>query len=110
MSLRRSQYCLALPRFEPPGTLIGTLPDAHRCKLTESFKVQVQSAWGILSSPELRAKYDSGGMEALEGNALNENGIQVRHAGCITREGFFDFGLSPTGQSLTASRSSAAVV
>jgi hypothetical protein len=42
--------------------------------------LQVQTAKVILSSPELRRKYEAGGMEALDEAALHEHGLQVRFA------------------------------
>jgi hypothetical protein len=38
---------------------------------------QVQTAHGILSNPELRAKYDAGGLGALDEAALQQHGLQV---------------------------------
>jgi hypothetical protein len=37
----------------------------------------VQTAWGILSNPELRSKYEAGGLEAINEAALKEHGLQV---------------------------------
>ena len=38
---------------------------------------QVQTANGILSNPELRAKYEAGGLAALDDAALQQHGLQV---------------------------------
>ena len=53
-------------------------PGGARLALTYSaLHMQVQTAKAILTTPELRKKYEAGGMDALDEASLTEHGIQA---------------------------------